>query len=63
MNEHIAAIDNRKLASLERKFQVVRDLVTAVAMRFKSGLFLYGCGGVGKSSGSTRLSFPVLTSK
>jgi hypothetical protein len=37
------------LASLERKLQLVRDLVTGVAGRFKHGLYLYGSGGVGKS--------------
>jgi hypothetical protein len=35
--------------SLEKKLQLVRDLVTAVAKGFKTGLFLYGSGGVGKS--------------
>ena len=37
------------LRSLERKIQVVRDHSTAVAKGFKTGLFLYGPGGVGKS--------------
>ncbi len=41
--------DKRELASLEKKFQMLRDLTTAVAQRFKNGLFLYGDGGVGKS--------------
>jgi hypothetical protein len=36
-------------ASLERKLQVVRDHSTAVAKGFKTGLFLHGTGGVGKS--------------
>jgi hypothetical protein len=39
------------LASLERKFQLLRDLTTAVAKGFKTGLFLYGTGGCGKSYG------------
>jgi hypothetical protein len=37
------------LRSLEKKLQVVRDLVTGVVMGFKTGFFLYGSGGVGKS--------------
>jgi len=37
------------LASLEKKLQLVRDFVTAVAKGFKNGLFLYGSGGMGKS--------------
>ena len=37
------------LASLEKKLQLLRDLVTAVVKGFKNGLFLYGSGGVGKS--------------
>ena len=37
------------LASLEKKLDMLRDLVTAVAKGFKTGLFLYGSGGVGKS--------------
>src|SRR5205085_11641886 len=41
--------DGPALESLERKFQVVRDCTTAVAKGFKTGLFLYGAGGVGKS--------------
>ena len=35
--------------NLDKKFQLVRDLVTAVAKGFKNGFFLYGSGGVGKS--------------
>ena len=41
--------DRTALASLEKKLQLVRDLVTAVAKGYKPGLFLYGSGGVGKS--------------
>ena len=37
------------LASLERKLHVVRDQTTGVAQGFKTGLYLYGTGGVGKS--------------
>jgi hypothetical protein len=36
-------------ASLERKLHVVRDQTTGVAQGFKTGLYLYGTGGVGKS--------------
>jgi hypothetical protein len=41
--------DKAALASLEKKHQVVCDHVTAVARGYKSGLYLYGSGGVGKS--------------
>jgi hypothetical protein len=37
------------LAGLERKLHLVRDLVTAVGKGYKTGLYLYGTGGVGKS--------------
>lgn len=37
------------LQTLGRKFQVVIDHVTAVAKGYKTGFFLYGQGGVGKS--------------
>lgn len=37
------------LATLEKKLHLVRDLTTAVAKGFKTGLYLYGTGGVGKS--------------
>lgn len=37
------------LASLERKLHVVRDHATAVGKGYKTGLYLYGTGGVGKS--------------
>src|SRR3954466_2901098 len=37
------------LASLERKLHLVRDHVTAVGKGYKTGLYLYGSGGVGKS--------------
>ena len=37
------------LVSLGKKLHLVCDYVTAVAKSFKTGLFLYGSGGVGKS--------------
>lgn len=39
----------RERNALERKLQMVRDLVTGVAKGYKTGLFLHGSGGVGKS--------------
>jgi hypothetical protein len=45
--------DAAVLASLERKLQLVRDRVTAVATGNQTGLYLYGSGGLGKS-------YPVL---
>jgi hypothetical protein len=45
----MAQPDCDALASLEKKLHLVRDLVTAVARGYKTGLFLYGHGGVGKS--------------
>jgi len=41
--------DPAALASLGRKFDLVRDHVTAVSKGFKTALFLYGSGGIGKS--------------
>ena len=41
--------DKGDLASLEKKLNVVRDRVTAVAKGFATGHYLYGIGGVGKS--------------
>lgn len=51
MNDYVllSAGDETALASLEKKLHILRDLVTAVAKGFKTGLFLYGNGGVGKS--------------
>ena len=51
MSDHLLSVSGGEgnLASLEKKLQLVRDLVTAVAKGFKTGLFLYGSGGVGKS--------------
>jgi len=49
MSDTRSTADERVLAMLERKHEVIRDLVTAVAKGFKTGLFLYGTGGVGKS--------------
>jgi hypothetical protein len=42
-------IDSGALASLEQKLHLVRDLVKGVARGYKTGLYLYGHGGVGKS--------------
>ena len=41
--------DERHLAQLERKFQLVRDRTRAVARGLATGFFLHGGGGVGKS--------------
>lgn len=41
--------DKRALESVEKKFEVLRDYATSVAKGFKTGLFLYGNGGAGKS--------------
>jgi hypothetical protein len=49
MSDTLLSPDKGALESLERKFQVVRDHTTAVAKGFKTGLFLYGQGGAGKS--------------
>lgn len=40
---------DRHLASLEQKFQLVRDYVTKVVRGFSPGLFVWGSGGIGKS--------------
>src|SRR5438128_10208151 len=45
----MSAVPSDPLARLNRRLQVVCDLVTAVARQFKTGLFLYGSGGLGKS--------------
>ena len=48
MNDTISMhSEDRK--SLDRKLQVVKDHVAAVALGFKFGLYLYGQGGIGKS--------------
>lgn len=51
MSDHVLfdAEDGKHLETLETKFQVVRDHATAVVKGFKTGLFLHGSGGVGKS--------------
>ena len=51
MNDNLlsAGADENALVSLEKKVLVVRDFVTAVAKGFKTGFFLHGSGGVGKS--------------
>ena len=41
--------DQEALASLEKKLHLVRDHVTAVAKGYKTGYYLYGPGGMGKS--------------
>jgi hypothetical protein len=46
---HLLPESDDPLASLEKKLQLVRDFVTAVAKDFKHGLYLYGEGGMGKS--------------
>lgn len=47
--------DNNPLDSLRKKIQHLEDLVIAVIMGFKYGLFLYGGGGIGKSFNVLRI--------
>ncbi len=49
MNEAMQPSDREALASLEKKLHLVRDHVTAVFRGYKTGYYLYGTGGVGKS--------------
>jgi hypothetical protein len=49
VSEQATGPDAGALASLERKLQLVRDNVTAVARGYQMGLYLYGAGGSGKS--------------
>jgi hypothetical protein len=49
MIDDVLLPDMHPLTTLERKLQLVRDLTTAVAKGFKTGLYLYRQGGVGKS--------------
>jgi hypothetical protein len=51
MSENRPPPDSHKeaLAALEKKLHLVRDHVTAVARGYKTGLYLYGAGGMGKS--------------
>ena len=51
MNENRPPIDRDQdaLGTLEKKLHLVRDHVTAVAKGFKTGYYLYGTGGSGKS--------------
>jgi hypothetical protein len=49
MGDKMPLQDEAALASLEKKLHLVRDQVTAVARGYKTGLYLYGTGGVGKS--------------
>lgn len=44
-----ASGDQAALASLERKLHLARDHTTAVFRGYKTGFYLYGAGGVGKS--------------
>src|SRR5437868_6969407 len=41
--------DEEALARLKKKQSLVCDHITAVAKRYKTGLYLYGPGGMGKS--------------
>ena len=41
--------DNEALGTLEKKLHLVRDHCTAVARGYKTGYYLYGTGGMGKS--------------
>jgi hypothetical protein len=41
--------DTEALGTLEKKLHLVRDHVTAVGKGYKTGYYLYGSGGVGKS--------------
>ena len=41
--------DQDPLVSLEKKRQLIRDLVTGVVKGYKHGLYLHGGGGMGKS--------------
>jgi hypothetical protein len=45
----LSAADAAQLGSLRKKIYLVWDLVTGVARGYKTGLFLHGPGGVGKS--------------
>jgi len=49
MSEAMRPSDREALASLDKKLHLVRDHVTAVAGGYKTGYYLYGTGGVGKS--------------
>ncbi len=48
-NQPLPAAHQAALDSFERKLQLLRDHVMAVIKEFKTGLFLYGPGGAGKS--------------
>jgi hypothetical protein len=48
-NQLSIAGEESPLVSLEKKLNVVRDFTTGVAKLYKTGLFLHGSGGVGKS--------------
>lgn len=46
---HVPSADAKALASLEKKLQVLRDACTGVGKGYKTGLFVHGPGGMGKS--------------
>jgi hypothetical protein len=48
-NQPPADRDKEALASLEKKQNLVRDFVAAVGKGYKTGFYLYGAGGLGKS--------------
>src|SRR5271166_5027932 len=54
MSDMLQPSDRAALASLEKKLHLIRDHVTAVARGYKTGYFLYGPGGVGKSHTALR---------
>jgi hypothetical protein len=54
MSEMLQPSENAELASFEKKMHLVRDHVTAVAKGYKTGYYLYGNGGNGKSFTVTR---------
>ena len=49
MSDMLQPSDRAALASHQKKMHLVCDHVTAVARGFKTGYFLYGAGGCGKS--------------
>lgn len=49
IDKPLSATDQANLASLRKKIHLLFDLVTGVAKGYKTGLFLHGPGGVGKS--------------
>ena len=49
MDNPLTPPDPAALATFDLKMHLVRDMVTGVVRGYKTGLFLYGTGGVGKS--------------